>query len=101
MSDKLNRSVQKPGGQEKVGPASSAAMATGYPRGGHWYPSERAGGALSETALWEVGGGSACDFALIPPTLPFAPTWECPDPRATTAYSRASSMTYPLFPQCP
>lgn len=75
VSDKLNRSVQRPGGQEKVGPASSAAMATGYPRGGHRYPSEREGGALSETALRKgSGGGSACDFALIPPTLPFAPT---------------------------
>lgn len=74
VSDKLNRSVRRPDGQEKVGPASSAAMATGYPRGGHRYPSERAGGTLSETALWEVGGGSPGDFALIPPTLPFAPT---------------------------
>lgn len=75
MSDKLNRSVQRPGGQEKVGPASSAAMATGYPGAGTGtHQSVRAGGALSETALWEVGGGSACDFALIPPTVPFAPT---------------------------
>lgn len=53
-----------PGGQEKVGPAFSAAMATGYPSGGHRCPSECVRGALLEAALREVGA------VVVPATSP-------------------------------